>query len=101
MPNTLQRELRLAGRMSLLKGEGAFEVLERARALEGQGKNIIHLEIGEPDFDTSPNIVEAAVSALHSGWTHYGPTAGYPEARQAIAEYVGRTRRITVSSDEV
>src|SRR5712671_6684854 len=98
MPNILQRELRLAGRMSRLGTEGAFEVLERARALERQGKNIIHLEIGEPDFDTSPNIVEAAVEALHGGWTHYGPTAGYPELRETIAEYVGRTRGVKVSS---
>jgi len=101
MPKTLQHELRLAGRMSRLSGEGAFEVLERARALERQGKNVIHLEIGEPDFDTSQNIVDAGVNALRRGWTHYGPTAGYPELRQTIAEYVSRTRGVSVSSDEV
>src|SRR5882672_2263909 len=101
MPNVLQYELRLAGRMSRLGTEGAFEVLERARALERQGKNIIHLEIGEPDFDTSRNIIEAAIEALHGGWTHYGPSAGLPELRQAIAEHVSRTRSVTVSSDEV
>jgi aspartate aminotransferase len=101
MPKAVQHELRLAGRMSRLGTEGAFEVLERARALERQGKNIIHLEIGEPDFDTSPNIIEAAVKALHDGWTHYGPSPGLPELRQAIAEYVSRTRSVTVSSDEV
>lgn len=101
MPKALQHELRLAGRMSRLGTEGAFEVLERARALERQGQNIIHLEIGEPDFDTSPNIVEAAIDALHSGWTHYGPSAGLPELRQAIAEYVSHTRGVPVSSDEV
>src|SRR5215467_2906063 len=100
MSKAIQHELRLAGRMSRLASEGAFEVLERARALERQGKNVIHLEIGEPDFDTSPNIVEAAVKALQSGWTHYGPTAGYPELRETIADYVSRTRGITVSSDE-
>jgi len=101
MPKATQHELRLAGRMSRLSGEGAFEVLERARALERQGKNIIHLEIGEPDFDTSTNIVEAAVNALQGGWTHYGPTAGYPELKETIAEYVSRTRGIPVSSEEV
>src|ERR1051326_2050797 len=101
MPKALQHELRLAGRMSRLSGEGAFEVLERARALERQGKNVIHLQIGEPDFDTSQNIVDAGVHALRGGWTHYGPTAGYPELRQTIAEYVSRTRGVSVSSDEV
>ncbi len=94
-------ELRLAGRMSRLGTETAFEVLNRARALEKQGKEIIHLEIGEPDFDTPPNVVEAGIDALRKGWTHYGPAAGLPELRQAIAEYVSRTRKVPVSSDEV
>ena len=94
-------ELRLAGRMSRLGTETAFEVLNRARALEKQGKEIIHLEIGEPDFDTPSNVVEAGIDALRKGWTHYGPAAGLPELRQAIADYVGRTRRVPVSSDEV
>jgi aspartate aminotransferase len=101
MPTTTQFELRLAGRMSRLGTETAFEVLNRARALEKQGKEIIHLEIGEPDFDTPANVVEAGVEALHKGWTHYGPAAGLPELRQAIAEYVSRTRNIQVSSEEV
>ena len=101
MPATTQLELRLASRMSRLGTETAFEVLNRARALEKQGKEIIHLEIGEPDFDTPANVVEAGVDALHKGWTHYGPAAGLPELRQAIAEYVSRTRRVPVSSDEV
>lgn len=96
-----QYELRLASRMSRLGTETAFEVLNRARALEKQGKEIIHLEIGEPDFDTPANVVEAGVDALHKGWTHYGPAAGLPELRQAIAEYVSRTRRVPVSSEEV
>ena len=100
MPTT-QFELRLASRMSRLGTETAFEVLNRARALEKQGKEIIHLEIGEPDFDTPANIVEAAVDALHKGWTHYGPSAGLPDLRQTIAEYVSRTRNVPVSSDEV
>jgi aspartate/methionine/tyrosine aminotransferase len=101
MPKALQHELRLAGRMSRLGTETAFEVLDRARALERQGKSVIHLEIGEPDFDTPGNVVEAAVDALQKGWTHYGPSAGLPDLRQAIAEYVGRTRGVAVSSDEV
>ena len=94
-------ELRLASRMSRLGTETAFEVLNRARSLERQGKNIVHLEIGEPDFDTPRNVVEAAVNALHKGWTHYGPSAGLPELRQAIAEEVSRSRGVKVTSDEV
>ena len=87
--------------MSRLGTETAFEVLNRARALEKQGKEIVHLEIGEPDFDTPANVIEAAVDALHGGWTHYGPAAGLPDLRQAIADYVSRTRKVPVSSDEV
>jgi len=101
MPTTTQHELRLATRMSRLGTETAFEVLNRARALEKQGKEIIHLEIGEPDFNTPANVVEAGVNALHEGWTHYGPAAGLPDLRQTIAEYVSRTRNVPVSSDEV
>ena len=99
-PTTLL-ELRLASRMSRLGTETAFEVLNKARALERQGKEIIHLEIGEPDFDTPSNVIEAAVDALHKGWTHYGPSAGLPELRQTIADYVSRTRKVPVTSDEV
>jgi len=87
--------------MSRLGTETAFDVLNKARALERQGKSIIHLEIGEPDFDTPANVVEAAVDALHNGWTHYGPSAGLPELRQAIADEVKRTRGVKVSPDEV
>ncbi len=101
MTTLTQHELRLASRMSRLGTETAFEVLNRARALEKQGKDIIHLEIGEPDFDTPANVVEAAVDALHKGWTHYGPSAGLPDLRQTIADYVSRTRNIPVGSDEV
>jgi aspartate aminotransferase len=101
MPAITQYELRLASRMSRLGTETAFEVLNRARALEKQGKDIIHLEIGEPDFDTPANVIDAGVDALHKGWTHYGPAAGLPELRQAIADYVSRTRKVPVSSDEV
>jgi aspartate aminotransferase len=96
-----QYELQLARRMSRLGTETAFEVLNRARALESQGKSIIHLEIGEPDFDTPANVVDAGVDALRKGWTHYGPSAGLPELRQAVADYVSRTRGVKVSSDEV
>jgi len=87
--------------MSRLGTETAFEVLNKARALERLGKNIIHLEIGEPDFDTPPNVVEAGIDALRKGWTHYGPSAGQPELRQAIAESVSRSRGVRVTSDEV
>lgn len=87
--------------MSRLGTETAFEVLNRARQLEKQGKEIIHLEIGEPDFDTPANVIEAGVNALHKGWTHYGPAAGLPELRQTIADYVSRTRNVPVSSEEV
>src|ERR1700677_514280 len=101
MAPTAQYELQLARRMSRLGTETAFEVLNKARALERQGKSIIHLEIGEPDLDTPSNVIEAAVDALHKGWTHYGPSAGLPELRQTIAEYVARTRGVKVAADEV
>lgn len=101
MPETIQYELQLARRMSRLGTETAFEVLNKARALERQGRSIIHLEIGEPDFDTPANVVEAAVDALHKGWTHYGPSAGLPELRQTIADYVSRTRSVKVAPEEV
>jgi len=100
-PTKTAPALRLAGRMARLGTETAFEVLVRARALEAQGKDVVHLEIGEPDFDTPANIVEAAVTALRGGYTHYGPSAGLPDLRKAIAEYTGSTRQISVSPDEV
>jgi len=87
--------------MARLGTETAFEVLAKAKALEAQGKNIIHVEIGEPDFDTPSNVVEAAVDALHHGWTHYGPSAGLPQLRKTIADYISSTRSIEVSPDEV
>lgn len=101
MVKAVQHELQLARRMSRLGTETAFEVLNKARALERQGKNIIHLEIGEPDFDTPRNVVEAGVDALRKGWTHYGPSAGLPELRQTIAESVSQTRGVKVTSQEV
>src|SRR5712691_3998923 len=82
----------LASRMSRLGTETAFEVLARARALEAKGRDIVHLEIGEPDFATPPAIVAEGVAALERGETHYTPYAGVPELREAIAEYL-RTRR--------
>ena len=90
-----------ADRMSRLGTESAFEVLARARALERQGRDIIHLEIGEPDFDTPVHIREAAKRALDGGATHYGPAAGLPELREAIAKDVEATRNIPVSPDEI
>jgi aspartate aminotransferase len=101
MEKAMEHELRLARRMSRLGTETAFEVLNKARALERQGKSIIHLEIGEPDFDTPSNVVEAGVDALRKGWTHYGPSAGLADLRQTLAEYVSGTRAVKVTSDEV
>ncbi|MGA3188320.1 MAG: pyridoxal phosphate-dependent aminotransferase [Bryobacteraceae bacterium] len=93
--------MKLAKRMSRIGTESAFEVLRRARALEAQGRSIIHLEIGEPDFPTPQHIVDAGKDALDQGFTHYGPTQGLPELRTAIASYVSRTREIDVSLDRV
>ena len=90
-----------AERMSWLGTETAFAVLAKAKALEAQGKSIIHLEIGEPDFDTPVNIRDAAKRALDEGWTHYVAAPGIPQLRQAIAEEVSRTRRIPVTPDNV
>jgi aspartate aminotransferase len=101
MTQSSQYDLRLSRRMARLGTETAFEVLAKAKALEAQGKNIIHVEIGEPDFDTPSNVVEAAVDALHHGWTHYGPSAGLPQLRKTIADYISSTRSIEVSPDEV
>src|ERR1044071_2579481 len=94
-------ELRLAKRMARLGTETAFEVLVKAKALEAQGRDIIHLEIGEPDFDTPGNIIEAGCDALRKGFTHYGPSAGMVELREVIARYVSETRRVNVAPDEV
>ena len=101
MHQQAQRELRLAQRMTRLGTETAFEVLVKARALEAKGRDIVHLEIGEPDFDTPRNIIDAGCDALHKGFTHYGPSAGLPQLREAIAQYVSETRRVNVSPDEV
>jgi len=87
--------------MSRIGVESAFDVLVRARALEAQGRSVIHLEIGEPDFPTPAHIVEAAKKALDEGWTHYGPTQGLPELREVIAAQVSRTRGIQVGAQHV
>src|SRR5213596_137151 len=94
-------ELRLARRMERLGTETAFEVLVKAKALEAQGHDIIHLEIGEPDFDTPSNIIEAGCDALRKGFTHYGPSAGMMELREVIAQHVSETRGVNVTPDEV
>jgi aspartate aminotransferase len=100
MDTTLER-VRLTERMSQLGTESAFDVLVRAQELEAQGREIIHLEIGEPDFPTAPHIVEAAVQALRGGWTHYGPSAGLSQLREAVAEDASRRRDISVNPSEV
>ena len=94
--------MHIAQRIGRLGTETAFEVLAKARKLEAQGRDIVHLEIGEPDFDTPTNIVDAAKRALDEGFTHYGPSAGLPQARESIARYVERTRPgVAVTADEV
>src|SRR5213592_3484884 len=98
---TKHHELRLAKRMARLGTETAFEVLVKAKALEAKGRDIIHLEIGEPDFDTPRNITDAGCDALHKGFTHYGPSAGLMELREVVAEHVNETRGVNVTPDEV
>lgn len=93
--------MNFAERMGRLGTETAFEVLVRAKALEAQGRDIIHLEIGEPDFDTPSNITEAAIAALRRGETHYTPAAGIPEARTAIARHISQSRDIDVDARHV
>jgi aspartate/methionine/tyrosine aminotransferase len=94
-------EIRFAERMSRLGTEGAFVVLAKARRLEADGKKIVHLEIGEPDFATPDNIIEAGISALQNGYTHYTPASGILEARQAVASFVSRTLKTDVDPAEV
>ncbi len=90
-----------ADRLKRLGTETAFEVLARAKALEAQGKEVIHLEIGEPDFDTPSYIKQAAKDALDKGFTHYTPSAGITEVRQTIADYIAETRHIPVKAENV
>ncbi len=91
----------LAKRMARLGTETAFEVLARAKALQAEGRDVVHLEIGEPDFDTPQNIIDKAVEALRGGYTHYGPSAGLPEVRKTFAEYIAADRGIDVGPDNV
>jgi len=91
----------LAERMNKLGSETAFEMLAKARALESQGKEVIHLEIGEPDFATPSNVIEKGVECMRAGMTKYTPSPGTVEARQVIADYIGRTRGYTVEPEEV
>ena len=93
--------MQLATRIGRMRGEGAFEVLVRARELEARGRDVVHMEIGEPDFPTPPNILEAGRQALLDGYTKYGPTQGDPELRQVIAEHVSATRGIPVKESQV
>lgn len=93
--------MQLAERMGRIGIESAFEILAKARALEKQGKNIVHLEIGEPDFPTPAHVVEAGKRALDEGWTKYGPTQGLPELRESVAKYISRTRNIKAGPDRV
>jgi aspartate aminotransferase len=93
--------MKLSSAMSRLGTETAFEVLVRARALEAKGKDIVHLEIGEPDFDTPRNIIDAGADALRSGWTHYGPSAGLPDLRDCIAQYLNRSRGTSYMAENI
>jgi aspartate/methionine/tyrosine aminotransferase len=93
--------MRYADRMNQLGTETAFEVLAKARALEAQGRSIVHLEIGEPDFETPAPIRAAAARALDEGFTHYGPSAGLPEVREAIAAFISKDRGLKVNPDQV
>ena len=93
--------MRYADRMGQLGTETAFEVLAKARVLEAKGRSIVHLEIGEPDFDTPASIREAAVRALDEGFTHYSPSAGLPEAREAIAAFIARDRGLPTTPDQI
>ncbi|HEX2786427.1 MAG TPA: pyridoxal phosphate-dependent aminotransferase [Ignavibacteria bacterium] len=93
--------MRLANRMNKLGTETAFEVLAKAKKLEAEGKNIIHLEIGQPDFPTPDNICDAAIKAIENGEHGYTPSAGIGELRESIARYISGTRNIDVSPDEV
>ncbi len=94
-------EHQIAGRMDRLHSESAFQILAQANALEAQGRSIIHCEIGQPDFKTPPHIIEAAYQAMKDGYTGYSPTPGYPQVREAIAEYAQRQKHISTDAEEV
>src|SRR5579872_385799 len=91
----------IASRMSVMSGEGALSVYARAKQMEAEGRSIIHLELGEPDFHPGPSVIAAATKALEEGKDRYCPVAGIPELRQELAAYLQRTRNITVSADNI
>lgn len=93
--------IRLADGMHRIGTESAFAVMARARALEAEGKSVVHMQIGEPDFETPAHIIEAGVDALQNGWTHYGPAQGDPELREAISSYIISSRGARYSADQV
>ncbi|HDP98309.1 MAG TPA: pyridoxal phosphate-dependent aminotransferase [bacterium] len=93
--------VKLAERMARLGTETAFEVLAKAKALEAKGKEVIHLEIGEPDFDTPQNIIDAAAKAMNEGKTHYGPAAGLPALREVLAKDMGQRRNMNITPDQI
>ena len=93
--------MKLASRMKRLGTETAFETLAKAKALERQGRDIIHLEIGEPDFETPSHIREAAKAALDKGFTHYGPSPGLPEARECIAAHQSNRQGYAISPERI
>ena len=95
------RNMKLARRMSRLGTETAFEVLAKARVLEAEGMHVIHLEIGEPDFETPSNVIDAGSAALNNGFTHYNPSPGFNDLRNGIAEEISSTRGISVTGDQV
>ena len=92
---------RIAERMSRLRSESAFQILERANELEARGKSVVHLEIGQPDFKTPDNIIEAAYKAMREGKTGYGPSSGIIPLREAIADYCGAYKNVTAAIDEI
>lgn len=93
--------MQFSQRMKRLGTETAFEVLAKAKALEAQGHPIIHLEIGEPDFPSPQNIIDAACRALHNGYTHYSPSAGIQSLREVVAEHISQTRNHPVTPEQV
>ena len=93
--------MRLADRMYRLGTESAFEMLARARALEATGRTVVHLELGEPDFDTPQHIRDAAKAALDDGQTHYVPAPGIPPLREAVAKFLGDRGRLDCTPDQV
>ena len=93
--------VKFAERMSRLGTETAFEVLAKAKALEAKGKEVVHLEIGEPDFDTPQNVIDAAVKAMNKGQTHYSPAAGVPALREALAEDMSKRRNIKIDPGQI